>query len=108
MTLKHFFFATLVWLTLPVAAQTSYGVTVPDSVKKKCDAVIVSEIGNTASTDHVKYIKGDAQSGAYANGDKWKSYTVFYSFGFPNVKESHVVFSLDFKSDPKRSEVVRD
>ena len=25
-------------------------------------------------------------------------YTIFYSYTFPNVKESHVVFSLDYKS----------
>ncbi|HWY10755.1 MAG TPA: hypothetical protein VN026_05480 [Bacteroidia bacterium] len=74
-------------------AQTTYEAAVPDSIKKKCDAVIISEIGNTAFTNNVKYIKSDV----FRTSGNTK-YTIFYSFSFPNVKESHVVFSLDYKS----------
>lgn len=74
-------------------SQTTYEAVAPDSIKKKCDAVIISEIGNTAFANNVKYIKCDAFKDKGVN-----KYTVFYSFTFPNVKESHVVFSLDYKS----------
>ena len=74
-------------------AQTTYEAVAPDSIKKKCDEVIISEIGKTAFTNHVKYIKCDAFKSNNEN-----KYTIFYSFTFPNVKESHVVFSLDYKS----------
>jgi hypothetical protein len=72
--------------------QIVYATLAPDSVKKKCDEVVISEIGKNAFNNDVKFIKADLLKGG--GNDK---YTIFYSFTFPNVKESHVVFSLDYK-----------
>ncbi len=74
-------------------SQTLYGAMAPDSVRKKCEAVILSEIGQNAFNKHVKFIKSDG----HLNGSVLNGFTLFYSFNFPNVKESHVIFTIDYK-----------
>lgn len=74
-------------------SQTIYEAPLPNDVKQKCEEVIISEIGKNTFATHVKYIKTDVLKGAADT-----KYTVFYSFNFPNVKESHVVFSLDYQA----------
>ena len=74
-------------------SQTLYGALAPDSVRKKCEEVIVSEIGKDAFNKHVKFIKSDGR----LNDKTLIGFTLFYSFNFPNVKESHVTFTLDYK-----------
>ena len=89
-------------------AQTTYGVTPPDSIKMKCDKVIISEIGKKAFDANIHYIKSDSQKGVYPTGENWISYTLFYSFNFPNIKQSHVIFSLNYKKDLTKSAVMKD
>lgn len=85
-------------------AQTIYGAIAPDSIYKKCEQVIISEIGSKAYKDNVRFIKSDAHT-----RDKiLNSYTFFYAFSFPNVKESHVVFTLQYKFDEKKPGVIKD
>ena len=74
-------------------SQTIYGAVAPDSIKKKCEKVIIDEIGQNAFNTNVKLIKSDA----HTNANVLKAYTLFYSFNFPNVKESHVVFTIEYK-----------
>ena len=81
------------FLSLSNYAQTIYGAVAPDSIKKKCEQVIVSEIGQNAFNTNVKLIKSDA----HTNNNVLNAYTLFYSFNFPNVKESHVVFTIEYK-----------
>lgn len=74
-------------------SQTIYGAVAPDSIQKKCEQIIVNEIGQNAFTNNVKLIKSDA----HTNNGLLNAYTLFYSFNFPNVKESHVVFTIEYK-----------
>lgn len=74
-------------------SQTIYGAVAPDSIKKKCEQIIVSEIGQNAYTNNVRLIKSDG----HTNAGILNAYTLFYSFNFPNVKESHVVFTIEYK-----------
>src|ERR1041384_1582246 len=90
--MKNRLFILLSFVGSAAFSQTIYGTLAPDSVRKKCDDVIISEIGKTAFTNNVKFIKADIIK--EGNNNK---YTVFYSFTFPNIRESHVVFSLDYK-----------
>jgi hypothetical protein len=92
MNLKHILLLIPALLSLKAYSQTIYGTVAPDSIRAKCDDVVISEIGKAAFDKNVKLIKCDAYK---ANGND--KYTLFYSFGFPNVKESHVVFTLDYK-----------
>lgn len=92
MSLKRIFLLIPALLALKANAQTVYGTVAPDSIRTKCDNVIITEIGKTAFEKNVKLIKCDAHKG---NGND--KYTLFYSFSFPNIRESHVVFSLDYK-----------
>jgi hypothetical protein len=92
-----------VLMSVSLQSQILYGITVPDSIKKKCDEVIISEIGQPAFNASVKYIKCDMLKSL--NSD---SYTVFYAFTFPNVRESHVIFSVNYKKDLKQGGVVKD
>lgn len=85
-------------------SQTIYGAIAPDSIHKKCRSVIISEIGEKAFNDYVRFIKSDA----HTKDSILKSYTLFYSFGFPNINESHVVFSLNYKVDGNKSGVIKD
>jgi hypothetical protein len=92
MSIKHIFLLIPALLSVRAYSQTFYGTVAPDSIRTKCDQVIVSEIGKTAFEKNVKLIKCDAFKG---NGND--KYTLFYSFKFPNVSESHVIFTLDYK-----------
>lgn len=90
---------------ISLQAQTIYGAIAPDSIKKKCDAVIVSEIGKDNFDKHVKLIKSDA----HTFNNVLKAYTLFYSFNFPNVQESHAVFTIEYKFDETgKGKVVKD
>lgn len=80
-------------LCLSDFAQTIYGAVAPDSIKKKCEQIIISEIGQNAYTKNVKFIKSDA----HTKDNVLNAFTLFYSFNFPNVKESHVVFTIEYK-----------
>lgn len=104
---KTIFSILFCWLSAHIIAQSTYGVVPPDTIRNKCDNVIISEIGKKAFDANVKFIKCDSRKNV-VNGEQTTSYTLFYSFGFPNVKESHVIFSLDFKITPKTSGVVKD
>ena len=85
-------------------SQSIYGAVAPDSIRKACDKVVINEIGQKAFDTHVKFIKSDAHTAnKVLNG-----YTFFYSFRFPNVKESHVVFSIEYKIAPTKNGVVKD
>lgn len=92
MSLKRILLLFSILLCVKAHSQTIYGTAAPDSIRTKCDNVIVSEIGKTAFEKNVKLIKCDAYKG---NGNS--KYSLFYSFRFPNVAESHVVFSLDYQ-----------
>jgi hypothetical protein len=92
MSLKRIFLLIPALLSFKAYSQTIYGTVAPDSIRDKCDKVVISEIGQTAFDKNVKLIKCDAIKG---NGND--KYILFYSFGFPNVRESHVVFTLDYK-----------
>jgi len=85
-------------------SQTIYGGMAPDSIRKKCEAVIISEIGNTVFKNNVKFIKSDA----HTKEKVLNSYTLFYSFTFPNVKESHVVFTMEYNLSGNKSGVIKD
>ncbi|MGZ3883420.1 MAG: hypothetical protein ACXVPQ_08065 [Bacteroidia bacterium] len=86
-----------------IRSQTSYSIVVPDSIKKKCDEAVIRETGKAAFASSVKYIKSDVQKTAAG-----ENYTVFYAFVFPNVKESHVVFSVTCKTEGRKAIVVKD
>lgn len=101
---RTFLFSFLIIITASLLrAQTSYNISVPDSIKKKCDEVVISEIGKSAFEGSVKYIKSDLQKN---NGAE--NYIVFYAFTFPNVKESHVIFTITCKLEGKHAAVVKD
>ena len=74
-------------------SQTIYGAVAPDSIKTKCEQVITNEIGNAAYKTNVKFIKSDA----HTKNNVLNAFTLFYSFNFPNIKESHVVFTIEYK-----------
>lgn len=74
-------------------SQTIYGAVAPDSIKQKCEKVITDEIGTAAYKANVKFIKSDA----HTKENVLNAFTLFYSFNFPNVKESHVVFTIEYK-----------
>jgi hypothetical protein len=80
-------------ISLSHYSQTIYGAVAPDSIKKKCEQIIVSEIGQSAFNTNVKFIKSDM----HTNSNVMNAFTLFYSFNFPNVKESHVVFTIEYK-----------
>ncbi len=90
------------------ASQTTYGVAPPDTIRTKCDNVIISEIGKTAFENNVRFIKCDLQKTTTNNKETGYSYTLYYSFFFANVKESHVIFSLDYKFNAKQRGVIKD
>ncbi len=46
--------------------------------------------------------------GVLTGGEVWNNYTVFYSFNFKDIKESHVVFSLVYRNSPKQNGVMKD
>lgn len=94
----------LIFLSGYCLAQTIYGGVAPDSIKKKCEAVIISEIGNTVFKNNVKFIKSDA----HTKEKVLNSYSLFYSFTFPNVNESHVVFTMEYQLNGNKSGVVKD
>jgi len=93
MRLKHIIIALLICLCGRNSAQTIYGALAPDSVRKKCEAVIINEIGQNAYNNNVKFIKSDG----HTKEKVLNGFTLFYSFNFPNVKESHVIFTLEYK-----------
>jgi hypothetical protein len=93
MNLKLLIFSLLLVLSAENYAQTIYGGVAPDSIKKKCEKVIMDEIGATAYKTNVKFIKSDA----HTKENVLQAFTLFYSFNFPNVKESHVVFTIEYK-----------
>jgi hypothetical protein len=84
-------------------SQTKYGIIAPDSVLKKCEKAIISDIGKTAYLRSVRLIKCDLNS----NGNS-SNYSVFYAFKFPEITESHVIFTLNYISDEKGARLVRD
>ena len=110
MKIKSIFHITflLIYFCYPGFSQTTYGVIPPADVKKSCDSVIISEIGKIAFENNVRYFKCDAGKGIYNNGEGWTTYTLFYSFNFTDVKESHIIFSLIFKTDPYQSGIMKD
>lgn len=108
MSARRLFLLVLSLTALQGFSQTIYGSSLPINIKKSCDSVVISEIGKTAFEANVHYIKCDNQRGAFTTGEKWNNYTVFYSFNFPNIKESHVVFSLVYRSTDKKTGVVKD
>ena len=108
MNARVLFLPILCLLGLQGLSQVIYGSSLPLPVKKSCDSVVISEIGKAAFDANVHYIKCDNQSGTFTGGEKWNNYTVFYSFNFPNVKESHVIFSLVHRSTDKKIGVVKD
>ncbi|MBP7809158.1 MAG: hypothetical protein KA163_07695 [Bacteroidia bacterium] len=83
----------ILFVSLSNYAQTIYGAVAPDSIKKKCEQIIVSEIGQSAFNTNVKFIKSDM----HTKSNVMNAFTLFYSFNFPNVKESHVVFTIEYK-----------
>ncbi len=93
MNLKLLILSFLVILSLENFSQTIYGAVAPDSIKKKCEKVITDEIGSAAFKSNVKFIKSDA----HTKDNVLNAFTLFYSFNFPNVKESHVVFTIEYK-----------
>lgn len=104
MKIKHLFSLLFIIAACKSFSQTIYGAVAPDSIRKQCEKVIISEIGANAFTNHVKFIKSDA----HTKEKVLNGYTLFYSFGFPNVKESHVVFTIDYKLSPSKNGVVQD
>ncbi len=96
------------WIQATAVSQTSYGVAPPDTIRTKCDNIIISEIGKTAFENNVRFIKCDLQKTTTNNKETGYSYTLYYSFFFANVKESHVIFSLDYKFNAKQRGVIKD
>jgi hypothetical protein len=92
MRIKLIITAVLLCISLKNYSQTIYGAVAPDSIKKKCQASITEEIGAAAFANNVKFIKSDA----HTNANVITGFTLFYSFNFPNVKESHVVFTIEY------------
>ena len=92
MRIKLIILAALLCFSLQNYSQTIYGAVAPDSIKKKCQAKITEEIGSLALSNNVRFIKSDMN----AAGNFIKGFTLFYSFNFPNVKESHVVFTIEY------------
>lgn len=103
MSFKHFICALVLILALPLLSQTQYGINPPDSIKQACEKAIVSEIGRTAYSSSVKLIKCDMHKEGKLN-----NYTCFYMFAFPNVNESHVIFSMNCQADGKEIKLVKD
>ncbi len=93
MRIKLIISAALLCISLQNYSQTIYGAVAPDSIKKKCDQIIINEIGQEAFTNNVRLIKSDA----HTKENVLHAFTIFYSFNFPNVKESHVVFTIEYK-----------
>jgi hypothetical protein len=92
MRVKLLIIAALLSLGFKNYSQTIYGAVAPDSIKKKCQTVITEEIGATAFSNNVRFIKSDA----HTKDNVINGFTLFYSFNFPNVKESHVVFTIEY------------
>lgn len=92
MRIKLTISAVLLCISLKNYSQTIYGAVAPDSIKKKCQATISEEIGASAFTNNVRFIKSDA----HTTGNVINGFTLFYSFNFSNVKESHVVFTIEY------------
>lgn len=93
MRVKLIISALFLSLSLSHFAQTIYGAVAPDSIQKKCEKVIINEIGQSAFNTNVKFIKSDM----HTNNNVLNAFTLFYSFTFPNIKESHVVFTIEYK-----------
>jgi hypothetical protein len=93
MSIKNLFILFFGLTSSYLSAQTVYGAVAPDSIKKKCEQIIISEIGQNAYKTNVKFIKSDA----HTKDNVLNGFTLFYSFNFPNVKESHVVFTIEYK-----------
>jgi hypothetical protein len=92
MRIKLIILTALLCISLKNYSQTIYGAVAPDSIKKKCQNTITEEIGAAAFANNVRLIKSDAHTA----GNVIKAFTLFYSFNFPNVKESHVVFTIEY------------
>jgi hypothetical protein len=108
MSSKNLILLILAFVSTVISAQTNYEITTPDSIQKMCQKAIISEIGKNAFNTSVKYIKSDLSTAKNIKGEKEDNYTVFYAFAFPNVKESHVVFSFNCIRDSKGTRLVKD
>jgi hypothetical protein len=93
----------LVFSGIFLFSQTKYNIIPPDSILKKCEKAIISEIGKTAFSSSVRLIKCDLNSSGNSS-----NYSVFYAFSFPEIKESHVIFTLNYLSDEKGGRLVKD
>jgi len=93
MNLRLLTISLFLFCSLENFSQTIYGAVAPDSIKKKCEKVITDEIGSAAYKTNVKFIKSDA----HTKDNVLNAFTLFYSFNFTNVKESHVVFTIEYK-----------
>lgn len=107
--IKQVFIAFFLFAFLHGAkSQILYGASLPINIKRSCDSVIISEIGKAAFDANVHYIKCDSQKGTFTGGESYNNYTVFYSFNFNGIKESHVVFSIVFRLGGKPTGVLKD
>jgi hypothetical protein len=108
MKLRSFIAIAIVFFTKSLVSQTNYGISVvPDTILKVCQNVITKEIGKKAFNSSVKYIKSDLNTTKNANGVT-ENYTVFYYYTFPNIKESHVVFSFNCYKNQNQIRIVKD
>jgi hypothetical protein len=108
MSLKNLILILTSFISTVLSAQTNYEIATPDSIQRMCQKAIISEIGKNAFSTSVKYIKSDLNTGKNAKGEKLENYTLFYAFAFPNVKESHVVFSFNCVRDANGTRLVKD
>ena len=93
MRFKLIILLALLSFSLKNYSQTIYGAVAPDSIQKKCQQIITEEIGANAFSNNVRFIKSDA----HTKDNVLNAFTLFYSFNFTNVKESHVVFTIEYK-----------
>lgn len=69
-------------------------VTIPDSVKKRCDDLIISEVGKDIYELCVLYKKSLVNKRTFGNGEVRSDYTITYSFRFPQVHEASFNFGF--------------
>ncbi len=65
-------------------------IAVPDSIKKICDKLFVSEIGKAQFLTCVKFKKSSGAKITFGNNEKRLDFKLDYVFSYPTVKEAAV------------------
>jgi hypothetical protein len=94
---RYRFFIVLIFLSVSavlIAQPDEKEVTIPDSIKKRCDNLIIADIGKDLFEQCVTYQKCLLKQRTFENGQARSDYTISYMFQFPKVKEASFSFGF--------------